>query len=610
MNVLLRRILYAALAIALLFICLATYVAFRVGPELQTARAILRSPREASLDDLDRAKAGIERANSVLNGVPARILRLLPVSRQNIDAVRAITNSAGPVLESAAALRRATEALARQDLVSDGTVDIAAVQALNEPLADSIDALGRLEDNLKRHRTGWLLPPVWTNVDDLLERTIELRATAGRAEPVVSHLSELLGEDERRDYLVLLMNNAELRGAGGIASGIGIVSADRGRLRLGPFSYYQDVDPLDTPRTVKAPPAYERRFARVGANTTLWLNVTYSPDVTDVALVAERLYKLSTGRTVDGAIIADARGFSALLPPDAQIEVPALDRAMSAAEIPRYAYVDQYRVFEGPDPSRREGLVDIGREAFGELVTGGSLSREVLQRAGGAIRGGHIRFLSFDPQEADALVDAGVAGDLSPTPSDSLLVAVQNLGGDKLDYWIDRKVDHLCDIRHRPARCVTQVTLTNKAPSDLPEYVAPRPAARTKEYLEIYVPDDAEISHVEVDGAPAPHFDEEMSGLLSVGLDVGIDRGDSVTATVGYYLPFDGNEYSLVATPQPLARDAEVTLTVQAPEGWVVRGPNGEAEGSLTHRGTFDRSLELHARPLERPSGLAGLWSN
>ena len=61
----------------------------------------------------------------------------------------------------------------------------------------------------------------------------------------------------------------------GVPSG----SARRGRLDLGEFSYYADLSSRTDLRTVPAPPAFERRFARVGANSTIWINTTYSPDV-------------------------------------------------------------------------------------------------------------------------------------------------------------------------------------------------------------------------------------------------------------------------------------------------------------------------------------------
>ena len=90
------------------------------------------------------------------------------------------------------------------------------------------------------------------------------------------HLTpELLGADGPRRYLVLLVNNAELRGSGGVLTGIGILSFDEGRLEIDGFSSVHDLEGRRPYFEVEAPAEYEKRFATYKANTSLLLNTTF-----------------------------------------------------------------------------------------------------------------------------------------------------------------------------------------------------------------------------------------------------------------------------------------------------------------------------------------------
>jgi hypothetical protein len=63
-----------------------------------------------------------------------------------------------------------------------------------------------------------------------------------------------------------------------------------------------------------------------------------------------------------------------------------------------------------------------------------------------------------------------------------------------------------------------------------------------------------------------------------------------------------------VAIPQPLAGDARINLKVDAPGGWTITGPGGEAGEDYEYSGAFTRTIRVEATADER-TGLPALWA-
>jgi len=612
-----RKLILYLSAAAVLLALLALYVGVNARRELDAARGILgTSVGDLSSADILAAREHLEAADGWLSGPPAAILRLMPVARQNIQAADTIVDAGLPVLVDADSLTAARDALEAEDLVRNGRIKLEALETLSEPLGDQLDALRHLEAELKNNRSGWLLPPVWDAVDDLARRVEDLRQTAEEAEMALEILRPLLGEHGRRTYLVILLNNAELRGAGGLLSAVGTISVEDGRVQLGQFFYHGDIG-AKPHEVVPAPADFERRFGRYRANSTRWVNTSVSPDVPEVATVAARLFERVRNVRADGALLIDPRGISSLVPAGAEIPVPGTDRTLSSEDFTDFVYSDSYELLGGQDPRRKAAILSVGQAAFRTFLAEGG-GTGVLDKGGDAISAGHIRFVSFDAAEQMILDRLGVTGSLSTDAVDNLLVTVQNLGADKLDYWMRRGIAHKCQILSGEfARCETVVQLTNGTPVGLDNYVS---QANSKEkrghsygaylgYLEVYVPETAELTGVTLDGRVASFFPEVEDGRKSLGMNFSTDRGKTTTARVSYELGLPGEGYSLEIMPQPLTSDAEVEVAVRGPESWQTSGPGTANEGRIDFQGNLDGPLQIAVRPAAR-TGITALWRN
>ena len=606
-----KRVVLIVVGALVLIAALTAYVGVRAGRELAAARdALTGTPTDLDGAAIESARGHLRRARSTLESLPGRLARAVPLAGSNLNAMEAAARGLDPALAAASELQEALEPAFDGGVVDQGRIDAGLLASLQDPVERQVRALETLERELDDARSGALLPPVWDGLEKAGERASDLATAARKLEGVLAVSDALLGEDRPRTYLMMLVNNAELRGAGGILSGVGTVEVSDGRLRLGRFSSVHELrtKPL---RSVPAPRDYERRFSRFKANTTLWLNTTWSPDVPDAALVAARLYRMQTGASIDGAVVVDPRGLQSLLPPDAELAVPGTEVTVRAGRLARFVYSDAYERFDD-QRLRRDALVALGAVVMDRVLQRSFSGLPALRTVGEAAAGGHLRVVSFDDTEADALTAAGLSGELPGGRSDSSLVVAHNLGsgdqGTKLDYWANRYVGHACEVRDDgSAGCTTEVTVRNVAPAGLTTYVAGRPPGTLRDFVEVYLPASSRVLSVVVDGEPGDFSDEGQGELRAVGVPVSIPRTEHVTISVGYELRARGSGLTVSLIPQPLARDATAEVALDLPSGWTASGPGGMDDGMWRYSGSLDAPLTIEAGPDDR-TGLPALW--
>lgn len=602
-----KKILLGLAGFLLVIGGLSAYVVIAAGGELFLARAALSgSLADLSPQEIQDVRKHLVDADKVLDGFAASVLQFVPVVRQNLGAIEDVTESTIPVVDRGLELKQTVDELEKRNLIHEGRVDLDVVADLEAALEKQAMALGRVRATVAEGRSGWLLPPVWTIFDDTLDRIEGLHDSARAGLEATRLAGPLLGSEGRRTYLVVLLNNAELRGAGGIPSGAGTLTVDNGRLELGAFFHTFTLRGSRPFEKVDSAPDFERRFGQYKADTTMWVNTTFSPDVPDVAEVAANLFEVAKGVRTDGAIMIDPRGIASLLPPDTPLELTRADISISAGDLPTYVMSDAYAELGGQG-ERREILLELGAVAFARVLEGGVGGLDGLQSAGSAVAGGHLRFVSFAPSEAAKLERLDVSGALSPPSSDGLLVTVQNIGADKLDYWARRTIEHVCEIDESSALCSTSVRLTNETPAGLTTYVANKPYGLLRSLLEIYVPAGAEVLAAEQDGETADVLLERQDGYTSLGFLLRVPQGEATTVSVSYSLPLSEEGYSVVATPQPLAFDADLSIMLSVPDDWTVRGVGDAGEVEPAYEGPFADTLRVRAQPSGR-TGISSAW--
>lgn len=600
-------------AVAVVLLALAAWAVvagLQARAELETARSSLEQARDAGeatavRELLAQAAQSLTAARSDLDAPSLRLAAAVPLLGRPVRAADAITDASTAVVAGA---RAVLDEIGGTPLVADGRLDVAALRRASSALADSArdsrEPVGRL---LEQSSGG--LPAA---VADPLERAqAELSDAPGsfaRAAAALDGLVTVLGGDGPVRLLVLLENNAELRGTGGVVTVFAQATAEDGRLDIGAFSDVRDV--ADEPAQavpVPAPADYRDLYGRFLANSTLWVNAGMTPDLPTASQVLADVAAASGLPRPDAVLWFDIRAIEAVLRATGPAELPdgtqlTADNAAEQLLVEAYRRAPDTREGQGERRAALRGAADavlgqvLGGQGSPPSVT--ALGRELSAAAAGR----HVAVWSADPAAQRALVTGGVAGSAATGTDDVQLVTLQNLGGgdgegNKLDYYARRSITLTARVSRDAAAVEQVVQLRNEAPaSGLPRYVAGGVDPGTSNNLvHLALPRDAEDvvllrGDVAVDTDVVPHLDHAVVSDV-----VSLPSGASVTWTLRYRLPLAGGDYRLAVVPQPLAVDADVAVRVQPADGLRLRAP----AGSPLARGD-DGSLALARRPLTR----------
>lgn len=597
---LVRRLLGGALL--LLVICLGWSLrsALVAKDELEKTRADLIKLREEPPQEraeLRRRLATDEQraahARDVLGQFGPALVSRLPIIGRSIDAERRVAEAAEAAVAAALDIDNAT-----RDLGSAGRVDLAALDRAAVTLQARADRLREPTRRLREAPTSWVPGIVSRNVRTAQEQLGGVDTQLIKAAAAARALRGVLGGDGTRRVLVVLENNAELRGTGGLVSTFAQGTAQGGALSLQPFREVREVAAdASTAVVVPSPVDFASHYGPYRANTTLWRNSTMTPDAPTAAAVLAEVAARTTGVRPDVVLLLDVPGIAQIV--DATSPIVLEGKRLTGAEVIKTLLVDAYVGRTGDDAQndrrRREQLA--ADAAFGDLTTAPA-TLSLAKALADAVTGRHLALWSARPAEQADLVLAGAAGAVNPQGADLAMAVTNNLGdspgvGNKLDYYIDRKLAVEVKVGREHATVTQTLTLANNAPTGLTPYVegVKRPG-RVLELVQMSAGADARILSFESGGLPvvADKWTEDGSRRLAFVTDLG--RGQVASWTLRYEVPLVDGRYRLDLLPQAIARPAALDLKVS-----FVDGVSGLVQGSTGKIASWDKSLRIEATP-------------
>ncbi len=299
------------------------------------------------------------------------------------------------------------------------------------------------------NRLGPLLP--------LLENGLSLATVA----------PELLGASTPRTYLVLALNDDELRPGGGFITAVGEVEVRAGNVGAVTFADSYTVDDFSQPYPL-APEAF-RRF--MGIEPFVFRDSNWSPDFPSAMTQALELYRPAqaatrAGGVLDGVVAMDQVGVEALVRALGPLEVEG--QTVTEASLMTYIH-DSW----SPPGGIITNEWSLGRKDFmGDLVQAlrqrveGGLGEIDLALAGKTLLetfdGRHIQIALFtQPEAAKVLAARGWDGALRPAQGDFLHVSEANLGYNKASPRIARAMDYAVDLTQSPPIATLTLTYTH-----------------------------------------------------------------------------------------------------------------------------------------------------
>jgi hypothetical protein len=292
----------------------------------------------------------------------------------------------------------------------------------------------------------------------------------------------------------------------------------------------------------------------------------------------ETMYAAATGQKADGVVQIDSDGLAAILRGVGPIEAPSLG-TVTADNAVALTLNEAYVQF--PDRSERQDVLrDVARAAFDRLVSGNYPTvRPLADALAASAAGRHIVFHASKPSANQAAQRLAIDGGLPAPDSDFAALTVQNLAGNKLDYYLDTAVTVRGQRQQgRPGIVRATVELNNTAPPNgRPPYIfgpfqplvpTQGPPFRQGEYrglVSLYLPAGTRLaaySGGQYIGTPTAASEGGRS-VVSFGLSLA--AGERRTVDLELELPsrtLDGYQWQFVPTPRVRPTSAVLDLQV------------------------------------------------
>jgi hypothetical protein len=456
-----------------------------------------------------------------------RAATMLPWVGDDLAATRTIAvtlddladNGLPPLLDAAESLSAGGLAPAA------GAIDLKVLEKATRSLVDGAEAVRRSKVQIAGIQTAGLTAEV---KDAVARLNAGLEKVEGVMEPAVraaTLLPGLLGGDGPRRYLVLFQNLAEVRATGGMPGAFVVVEAHEGAVSIveqGTASgtlknFAEPVLPLD-------PDAEALYTSRLG---TYPADINLTPDFPTVARLAREMYRVRSGKLVDGVMATDPVALSYLLRNTGP--VPMVAGAPLTADNAVRVLLSQ--IYAGASTSAQQDayFASAARAMFDVLTRRPGDPRGLVTHLVKAVDERRLLLWSADPEEQRSIEGTTVEGALPADDGANPTVGVflNDGSGAKLGYYLTHAVeiatgDCTADDR-RELRL--KLTLGSAAPSSGLSKSVTGMALSGDPYtvrtnVLVFSPTGGSIADATLDGAPVP-------------LGSGVERGRQVgVATV------------------------------------------------------------------------------
>jgi len=513
---------------------------------------------------LEAAVRQFDSANGFLHSPLVAPLDILPVIGRQVRSVQDLSAASAQVAGiGATAINRAHSVL--ESSHSSGPARVVELRKLASLAASTDRELGRIDTGPAHALIGPLASKHDTFVRDLDQVRTRLQHAAG----VASTMADILQGPQT--YLLLMANNAEMRAGSGDFLEVGVLNTQDGHLKLSKIN--QTVNIPVPAGEVNATGDLAARWGWIKPGVD-WRNLGFTPQFDVNAPMAASMWQAETGQRVDGVLAVDLEALHQILLATGPVTLDD-GSVVNAGDVVQLLAHDQYEGLSDV-PTTQQNEIESGREdRMGSLAQSalGALENESLNLKSlsnamtAATEGRHLLAWSRSPQAEAAWVQGGVAGELS---ADSLMTAVINRGGNKLDQYLSVHAGLSIRTRGKSSQATLTVELHNDTPPGQSQFIAgPYPGLGTVygEYrgvLAVNLPGYASVPHVGGDPPLDALGAEGPTWVIATVVDV--KAGQSEQVVVRFTLPQASGQIQVLPTARlnPVTWSYRGTTTTDA----------------------------------------------
>lgn len=427
--------------------------------------AVARDDLQAASTEIQSLEKTAQGLHSDTASLPWRVLSAVPLLGDDASAIATVSKGAADMAFAAVPLVEAVTApdgLIQGDQISVATLEDVAQNA--SAASAGLEQVVRGLDRLATSRFG----PLRSRASSPSRQLQQLTDDVHEVSKVLEVAPRIVGSDQRRNYLLLFQNNAEIRATGGLPGSAAWLTLDDGKLSL-----RQAFSPIT--KTKQNETTYEFTAAeRALYGDDLDIGAVFVNSMPDAERVAELL---RTGwddwfdEPLHGVITLDTVGLSYLLGATGPVDVEG--RVLTEENVVQELLFTSYQRLT-TNEEQDSFFEQVSAGVFGALTS--SSDPAALLTAGRRLNAEErisAQFFERDLQRAEI----APFGD-----ADSGVVAFNNVSGDKMTYFFRSQVDISSQgcAGNRP-QVRASATLRSTAPleaSGLPDRITEQPAGQ------------------------------------------------------------------------------------------------------------------------------------
>ena len=436
-------------------------------------------------------------------------------------------------------------------LYKDGRVDVSLLRSQQPQLSKLAADATRLNADAGAITDPRYLPLMRDARSQLQNQIGDITSVLENTALAAQLVPSMMGADGPRTYFMGFQTNAEARGTGGLLGGFGIIRFDNGTPTVDTLASNRDLAEAIAP--VDLGPEYDKMYGYANAFTD-FRNSNLSPHFPYTAQIWQSMWAVETGVTVDGVIAIDPVALSYILGAVGPVTL-AGGESVSKDNVVELTESTAYKRFPEDQLARKQYLQDIANAVVTKITGPVTSPRRLLEALGRAVGERRIAVWSSVPAEQKLLEATPLAHIIPDDDAPFAAVVVNNLGGNKLDYYLRSKIEYAADACKGDTRASTvTVKLTNTVPNEpLPDYVAAM--AGLSPDVQIQVPRGTNITSV------------RLFATNNAKLSAAILNGERVPAIVGSERGHPVFEVQVIIPP---GQSADISFQLSEP---TARGP-------------------------------------
>ena len=516
-----------------------------------------------------------------LNYLTQQIIKVLPDKNKSVNSGVALLSAGQLVAESGKLLTESGQHFLNGKNLTDY---YHAMELLQTNLEQILVKFGQAKSKIEALKSADLPADQQDNFNKII--TLLPKAEQGLTDlyTIDKAFLKILGHDQWQRYLLVFLNNNEIRASGGFMGSYGLLDLDRGEIKKldipGGGTY--DLQGWLGPKVMAPAPLQliNPRWEFQDANW--WANFPTS------AKKMEWFNVNAGGPTVDGVITITSTFIERLLAITGPIPMPEYGRP----EITSQNFVAETQKIVQLEYNKTENkpkkfLADLTPKLMAKLFSTSSKEdlAKIIDLLHVSLNEKHLLLYFNDKKIENLLFDLGWAGQLRSTDLDYLMVVHTNVAGGKTDGVIKETIDHTAEVQ-ADGSIYDTIKLTRRHTGTPGKDIFT--GVQNNSYVRFYVPAGSQLMLTEGFKKPAEklfkiptadyqfdadlektetnrHLDQasgtdiyQESGKTVFGNWLQLKPGQTQTITIKYRLPFHLKEvtnntfyYSLLAQKQP-----------------------------------------------------------